>query len=175
MCSPNGTSQITPDTKIGEMLASHPDLEPKLAELAPSYGALQSPQLRQSVARNTSLAQVAQADGLSIGSLVAELRTAAGLDADATDASDSNRPDWADTGQADRSLDACPIIEQGGHPLDRVMQGVSELAPGEVYELITPFVPAPLIEMIKMKGFEAFSTMEGPGECRTYFRSRSQP
>jgi len=170
MCTTKGTTQITPDTKIADLLAGYPALESKLAQLASSFGALENPQLRQSVARNTSLAQIAQVDGLSIGSLVAELRAAAGLDENAAAAPAPNRPDWADAGQADRSLDAGPIIEQGGHPLERVIQGVSELAPGEVYELITPFVPAPLIEMVKMKGFEAFSTMEGPGEFHTYFR-----
>jgi uncharacterized protein (DUF2249 family) len=175
MCTEKDTTQITPDTKVGVLVANYPDLETVLAELSPSFGALQTPQLRQAAARNMTLAQLARADKLSLGTVIARLRDAAGFDA--TDVADATggRPDWADAGAADRTLDARQIIESGGHPLDRVLQGVAELAPGEVYELITPFVPTPLIDLIQKQGCEAHCVTVGPGEFRTYFRHRSHP
>ena len=172
MCTSKDTIQITPDTKITVLVADYPDLETVLTEFCPSFGALRTPQLRQAVARNMTLAQLAHADRLSLGTLIARLRDAAGLDATAVAEATSDRPDWADAGPADRILDARQIIESGGPPLDRAMQGVAELAPGQVYELITPFVPAPLIDLVLKQGCEAHCVTIGPGEYRTYFRHR---
>jgi hypothetical protein len=172
MCTSKDTIQITPDTKVGVLVTNYPDLEAVLAELSPSFGALHTPQLRQAVARNMTLAQVAHADELSLGTSIARLREAAGLDSTAVADTAGERPDWARAGSAYRSLDSRQIIESGGHPLDQVMQGVAELAPGEVYELITPFVPAPLIDLVRKEGCETSCVTVGPGEFRTYFRHR---
>lgn len=171
MCDPQSGDQITPETRIGDLLADRPALESILLSRSPSYARVQQPALRQSVLRNTTLAQMAQADGLGVGSLVTELRRAAGLESDES-GGDVARPEWADTGHAARSFDARAVIGSGGHPLDRVMEGVSALAPGEVYELVTPFVPAPLIQLVRQRGFEAYTRTEHPGECFTYFRAR---
>jgi hypothetical protein len=172
MCSDHSVVQITPETKIDGILASRPHLESILLSRSPSYARIQQPALRASVLRNTTLAQLAQADGLAIGSLVAELRHAAGLEVDPASATTGDRPEWADTDHAARSFDARAIIENGGHPLDRVLEGVGCLAPGEVYELITPFVPGPLIQLVRQRGFDAHTSTEHPGECYTYFRAR---
>ncbi len=175
MCISRNTPHITPDTKVGVLVANCPELEAVLAGISPSYRALHTPQLRQAVARNMTLGQVAHADQLSLGTLLARLRDAAGLDVTAVADVPGDRPDWADAGAADRTLDARQIIESGGHPLDRVMQGVAELAPDEVYELITPFVPAPLIDLLRKQGCETHCVNVGPGESRTYFRRHRHP
>ncbi len=44
------------------------------------------------------------------------------------------------------------------------------LGDAEVYELVTPFVPAPLVDVARGKGYSAFSVAEGDGVVRTYFR-----
>jgi hypothetical protein len=170
MCNHQG-GEITPETKIDDLLAGRPGLESILLSRSPSYARIQQPALRTSVLRNTTLAQLAQADGVAIGSLVAELRRAAGLDVDPASATAEDRPQWADTDHAARSFDARAAIESGGHPLDPVLEGVSALAPGEVYELITPFVPGPLIQLVRQRGFDAYVSSEQPGECYTYFRA----
>lgn len=172
MCTEHAGTQITPETKIGDVLAGRPGLESILLSRSPSYARIQQPALRASLLRNTTLTQMAQADGLAIGSLVAELRRAAGMETDPTSGSAGERPEWADTDHATRSFDARAIIESGGHPLDRVLGGVSGLAPGEVYELITPFLPGPLIQLVQKRGFDAYTSTEHPGECHTYFRAR---
>ncbi|MHC5035001.1 MAG: DUF2249 domain-containing protein [Planctomycetota bacterium] len=161
---------ITPDSKVGTILDEFPQLEAVIAELSPSFGALKTSALRQTVARATTLTQLAQADSLSIGIVVSRLRKAAGQEQSAVATSDQAQPDWATTDSAARALDARQIIEQGGHPLDRVMQGVAELGPGEVYELITPFVPTPLINLVRQQGFESHTMTAAADEYRTYFR-----
>ena len=170
MCTDNCAVTITPDSKIAAVLRDFPQLEATIAELSRSFAALKTPALRQTVAGSTTLAGLAQADGLSIGMIVNRLREAAGLESSAAVGSDDARPEWANVDSAARSFDARQMIEQGGHPLERVTQGVAELAADEVYELITPFVPSPLINLVQGKGFEAHCVNVAPGECRTYFR-----
>jgi hypothetical protein len=50
------------------------------------------------------------------------------------------------------------------------MADLAALGDGEVYELVTPFVPAPLVDLARGKGFPSFSVQEREGLVRTYFR-----
>jgi hypothetical protein len=52
----------------------------------------------------------------------------------------------------------------------RVMSDLGALREGEVYALVTPFVPAPLIDLARGKGFAGFSVTESEALVRTYFR-----
>ncbi|MEZ5197411.1 MAG: hypothetical protein R2764_13760 [Bacteroidales bacterium] len=40
---------------------------------------------------------------------------------------------------------------------------------GKIYELITPFLPAPLLDKVKDLGFEVWTAKENDGLCRNYF------
>lgn len=81
----------------------------------------------------------------------------------------SEAPAWAKPERVTRSLDARPLLAQGAHPVDRVMGELARLAPGEVFELVAPFVPTPLIERARTVGVAAHSVTEAPGIVRTYF------
>jgi len=50
------------------------------------------------------------------------------------------------------------------------MADLAALGGEDVYELVTPFVPAPLVELAREKGFASFSVSEGDALVRTYFR-----
>lgn len=45
-----------------------------------------------------------------------------------------------------------------------------ELKTGEIFELLTPFVPAPIIDMLKSKGFKVYMTTEN--QCVTSYITR---
>jgi uncharacterized protein (DUF2249 family) len=134
-------------------------------ELSPAVRALTNPALRGAAFRVTTLRQVADAARLAIGELIGKLRCAAGLEA-ADPGGD--RPSWASTSAVARTIDARAIIQSGGHPLAQVMGDLAALEPGQVYELVTPFVPAPLIDIANGKGFEAFSRREASDLVRTW-------
>ena len=51
---------ITPQTKVGELLTAYPELEDLLIEIAPAFKKLRKPVLRRTVAKVTSLAQAAR-------------------------------------------------------------------------------------------------------------------
>jgi hypothetical protein len=170
------TSDITPDTKVGALLERWPELEAVLVELSPHFRALRNPLLRRTVAKVATLRQAASVGGVPLGVLIGRLRAAAGLAplAVAEDgAGPSVRPAWASESEAARTHDARPAIAAGEQPLPRVMADLAALDEGKVYQLVTPFVPAPLVELARGKGFEAFTLTDAEGLVRTFFRRRA--
>ena len=55
-------------------------------------------------------------------------------------------------------LDVRLPLARGQEPFALIRQEIDRLAPGRGLTVIAPFVPAPLIELLKSEGFE--STME---------------
>jgi hypothetical protein len=169
---------ITPDTKIGPLLDRYPQLEAPLMKLSPAYAKLRNPLLRKTVARVATLQQVAAIGEVPIGALINTLRKELGIEeqwstgSSAIEASHSV-PDWFAQTKIAALLDAAPILEAGEHPLNRVMSDLQKLAPGEIYELITPFVPAPLLDAVEKKGFEVWSQKQSDGTVRSYFCRRT--
>jgi len=66
-------------------------------------------------------------------------------------------------------LDARPLLARGGHPLDQVIREAEALNPGEIFEIITPFPPAPMIEKMQELGYKCKSERSDDGLFHTYF------
>jgi hypothetical protein len=171
----NGTAaDITPDSKLGDLLDRWPALEQVLVDLSPHFRALKNPLLRRTVAKVATLRQVSKASGVPLAGLIDRLRDGAGL-APRSFASDpagaaAERPAWATPEAESATYDARSAILAGEHPLPKVMASLSALQDAEVYELVTPFVPAPLVDLARSKGFLAASVTDDDGTVRTYFR-----
>jgi len=176
---------ITPDLKVGALLAHYPELEDALIALSPEFRRLKNPVLRATVAKLATLRQVAQVGGVPLGTIITTLRRAAGVEeapcgeggaaGEGTmgggDAGGrGGRPDWMK--EPARTLDARAMIDGGGHPLPQVMEGLAALADGEVFVLVTPFVPSPLVGVAEGKGYAAWTDASRDGEVRTYFTRR---
>lgn len=54
--------------------------------------------------------------------------------------------------------DVRPNLARGGEPFPLIRAKVDALKPGEGVTIVAPFLPAPLIELLKSEGFA--STME---------------
>ncbi len=80
-----------------------------------------------------------------------------------------SKPAWFADEKITESLDAREMLQAGMHPLTEVIKKTSDIAPGCIFELITPFVPMPLIEKVKANGFEAWSAEVNDSEIHTYF------
>lgn len=166
-------TDITPDIKVAALLKEYPELEEVLIGIAPAFKKLRNPVLRRTVAKITSLRQAARVGSVSIGELVNKLRVAAGQeepwaeDGEETAAAEG-RPSWVDDAEVE-TFDARETIEAGGHPLPQAMSGVDKLEPGQAYAIVTPFLPAPMIDKIKAKGFHAWTDQKGPEHFVTYF------
>lgn len=169
---------ITPQTKIGELLDAYPELEELLISIAPPFKKLSNPVLRRTVAKVTSIAQAARVGSVEVGQMVGQLRAAVGLSVDTTAEAKTcspgslaaeGRPDWFDSEKIVKTIDARPMIEAGEQPVGLVLAALAELAKGEILELITPFEPAPLIDQAKAKGFAVFSQAGAESVHRSFF------
>ena len=155
------------------MLDRYPQLEEILIALAPPFRKLKNPLLRKGVARVASLQHAAVVGGLPVSTLVNKLRAAVGQDLlvseDITGASSyfPAQPDWFSAGRLIQS-----IVESQADPdkmpVAAILQSAVRLHPTEIIELITTFIPAPGIEILKQKGFLVWSVREKSGLIRTY-------
>jgi hypothetical protein len=167
------STMITPDTKVGALLDNFPALEPVLIDMAPEFGKLKNPVLRKTVAKVATLAQVAKIGNISLGEMINTLRKAAGMDEQFDNDSDSiedglKQPAWFNSKHIVDTLDARPMLEAGEHPLGIVMNRLKTLQRNEIFELLTPFLPAPMIDKAKQQGYRVWSKTDG-ALVRTFF------
>lgn len=171
---------ITPDTKVADLLKYYPELEADILQFSPAFAALKNPVLRRTVAKVTSLQQAAKVGNVSVITMVNALRESAGLPSlednfcpDGNNIRIALSQDAPET-HVTYTLDVRPVIEQGEHPKEAVLRAADKLQPGECLEFIAPFPPIPLIDLLKKKGFKV--TMPSPegGKART-FVERIQP
>jgi len=166
---------ITPETKVAKLLEAYPDLEEVLIGLAPAFGKLRNPVLRKSVAKVATLRQAARVGGVSLAEMINVLREKAGIaermDSEEGSTGPGDRPAWAPMEKVSGSLDARPMLEEGEHPLAKVLAALGELKPGQVFELTAPFTPVPLIDVVKTKGYEVWWFDEAPEMVKVYIRS----
>ena len=163
---------ITPKTKVGELLDVFPELEQVLVELSPAFAKLKNPVLRKTVARVASLQQAALVGGLKVEVLVNRLRKEVGQGVFTDEPMDdahlaTDPPAGFDATRVTQRFDATPVINAGGSPMADILSLAHKLLPGEILELKTPFIPAPVLDMLKEKGF-SISTRKSDGIVLSY-------
>jgi hypothetical protein len=151
-----------------------------LAEVSPRLRALENPFLRRTLGRVATLRHVAKAGGVTVSVLVDRLRAHAGLPPsqalEQEPAVAGPRPAWARPEAVTRRRDARPDVTAGLHPLPLVVEDLERLGAEDVYELLTPLVPAPLIELARKKGFDSYPVTAGDETfVRTFFRRAAHP
>jgi hypothetical protein len=165
---------IIPDSRVGALLQEFPQLEEVLIKLSPAFAHLRNPILRKTIAKVATLRQIARIGDVPLDKLVNILRRAAGINVEWTDDSlaggAADAPDWMQTITIARTLDARPIIAGGGHPLEQVLRELRELHAGSIYLLITPFLPAPLLDLVKKQGHQVWSRKNDEGLHENYVR-----
>lgn len=156
---------ISPKTKVGELLQAYPELEPVLISLSPMFEKLKNPVLRKTVAKVATLQQVSVVGGISVDAIVNRLRKEVGQDEAALDTdqhpAQTEQPSWFREAQVTIRYDATPVINSGGSPMNEVLQKANSLSKGEILELQTPFIPAPILDMLKGKDFQIYTIQKG--------------
>ncbi len=156
---------ITPRTKVGELLDAYPQLEKVLMDMSPAFEKLKNPVLRRTVARVATLAQIAVVGGLKVEDIVNALRKETGQESFTDDTAGSAfvsqiPAEWVLKGKVTESFNAVPLINSGESPMAIILAKTKDLKEGEIFEFRTPFVPAPIIEMLQDKGFKTCSVQE---------------
>jgi len=158
-------SDINPKTKVGELLDNYPELEAVLLEISSAFSTLKNPVMRKTVAKVASLQQAAVIGGVKVEDLVNKLRDAAGLQPlfgqeVSSEYLLSDIPDWFETDKVVKRYDARELIKLGGSPMKTILDETAFLKEGEIYELITPFIPAPILDILKSKSYNIYSKSE---------------
>jgi hypothetical protein len=164
---------ITPKTRVGELLDSYPELEQVLMELSPAFKKLKNPVLRKTVAKVATLQQAASLGNIPVTEVINTLRSEVGQELFEGKASGDDinyeKPGWFDPGQVSVSFNASPLIDSGQNPMQEVFGHLEKTNPGEIFLLTTPFVPAPIIELINKRGYSHYCIVSEQGQCSTYF------
>jgi hypothetical protein len=79
------------------------------------------------------------------------------------------KPGWVIRENVRITLDARPLLAMGQHPLERVIKETEELNSGDIYEILTPFPPTPMIEKMEALNFDSFSAPDETGLFHTFF------
>ncbi len=166
---------ITPDTKVGALLEAYPACEKVLIAMAPEFAKLRNPVLRRTVAKIATLEQAAKIGGVSLRTMIRELRIAAGQESGNEELLEerSAGPDetWAANAPVVEELDADAILDRGEHPLGKIRQAMTNLEPGQALLLRSTFRPEPLIETMRKAGAAVHSEKKG-STYSTYFVKR---
>ncbi len=166
---------INATTKVASLLDAYPELEEVLIGIAPPFKKLRNPILRKSVAKVASLKQVAAVGRVPLEDLLNKLRSAVGQQPlSAAEEEDgggyfTEQPPWFDRARVVRTIDELADTPVDKMALPVVVKAATSLGDGEILELVTTFLPAPGIDIMKKRGFRAWSLEEGPQLIRTYF------
>lgn len=171
---------IVASTKVGPLLDHYPELEDVLIGAAEPFKKLKNPFLRNSIGKVASLKQAAAVAGLPLSGLLNKLRAAVGqplLPAENDDVRSSYfspKPDWVSASKLVETIDE----KVGGDPdkmtLTRVTKAAAGLKDGEMIELLTDFLPAPGIDILKKKGLLVWVSEDGHKKIRTYVAKASK-
>ena len=169
---------ILPSTKIAALLEQYPELEDLLIGLAPPFQKLKNPILRRTVAKVASLQQVAAVGRIPVDELINRLRAAVGQEALASQMTPSDtdsyflpRPEWFDAARIVASIDE-KKSDPNKMPIVTVLQRTAALQPGQILELVTTYLPAPGIDILRKRNFLVWSMEDESGLVRTYVSRR---
>jgi uncharacterized protein (DUF2249 family) len=164
---------ITPQTRIGEFLDNYPELEELLISLSPAFEKLRNPVLRRTIGRVATFQQIAVVGNIPLETIINSLRKAAGQNQTNEIMNTNNnlkeKPSWFNIAAISETLDAREMLQAGQHPLADVLTHTSALQAGQIFELITPFTPMPLIEKVTEKGCKAYVQTVSESEVHTFF------
>ena len=105
--------------------------------------------------------------------MIEKLREAIGQPSTRETFSDQNyfeeQPDWFAPERIVLSIDEDKLEENNRMTLTMIVKEAKNLKKGEIIELLTSFLPAPGIDILKSKGYSVWSKKEGDDLIKSYF------
>ncbi len=163
---------ISPKTKVAELIDAYPQLEEMLIGTVPAFKKLKNPVLRRTIARITTLQQAAVIGGVNVEDLINQLRGAVGqghFAGTAVTTYTTEQPDWFSRKRIVAELDIKPMLAAGEQPVNQAIADLQALDPCDIYRLVAPFMPAPLIDKATSLGISHWVTHGDETEVMIYF------
>jgi uncharacterized protein (DUF2249 family) len=168
--------KINSNTKISALLKAHPNALETIISISSKFNKLRNPLLRKLMASRTSIAMASKVGGVKISDFFEKFK-ALGFEVEEVNKFE-NPPKTANTlpdfiQQISKEniieLDVRPIINSGNDPFNTILSRVKTIQKGNVLKLINSFEPAPLIPILKNKGFDAYTEQINDDLVNTYF------
>lgn len=166
--------EITPKTKVNDLLSDYPQLEEFLMKLNPKYKKLKNPILRRTVAKIATLTQVAKIGGYEPLELVNKLRKEVGQPVlkeyeSQEEESVNEAPLWIER-EPKTIIDANRVLDEEKNPLSEVTKALKKLNNEDILLIESDFLPSPLIDTFKEKGYEVYAAKSEADHFLTYIR-----
>lgn len=147
---------ISPKTKVLQLIEAYPQLEEVLINMVPEFKKLKNPVLRKTVAKIATLQQAAAIGNLKAEELINKLRREVGQEQEVAE-TDSNyvttKPAWFSETKVVKYNDIREMLNAGEHPVNQVLSDLKALKDDEIYVVIAPFLPAPMIDKAQSLNF----------------------
>lgn len=157
---------VTPHTRVGELLDAHPEIMEVLIAAIPAFDKLRNPILRATVAKFATLEQAAKVGGIALPDLIRLVQEAIGSDGtdEAAEMSApsllSALPDWFREADVIARIDVADLLAKGGHPLMEAKRALASGSKGSIVVLESDFEPAPLLARAEKEGLTAVCCQE---------------
>ena len=165
--------EITPETNMGDLLTAYPQLEEELIKMAPPFKKLKNPLLRRGIGTVASLKHVASVGNIPINELIIKINEALGNPTSETsytlDEYYTPQPSWFSDGKVVVTIVEEELEDKNNMTLVEVSKRARDVKEGEILELVTDFLPAVGIDVMRKKGYESWSIKTDKGLTKTYF------
>ena len=165
--------EIDPSVTVHALLEAYPELEDVLIDLAPPFKKLKNPFLRKSVAKVATIKHIASVAGIPLDELIAKIREAVGQPESTESYEDQDyfgeQPEWFSADRVALSLDEGKLEDKDKMTLVIILKEARNVRKGEIIELVTSFLPAPGIDILKAKGYSVWTQREGDDLIKSYF------
>lgn len=164
---------ITPKTKVFDIIEAYPQLEDILIAYVPTFEKLRNPVLRRTVGKVATLQQAALIGNVNVGLLVNQLRQEIGQTVEEINTEDNKYtyqlPEWFEADKVTIKFDVREMLANGEHPVAQVMEDLKKQNDDEIYQLIAPFLPIPLIDKATSLNFSHWIKKENDELFLIYF------
>ena len=164
---------ITPSVTVHALLEAYPELEEVLIGIAPPFKKLRNPFLRKSVAKVATLKHISSVGDVPLDELINRIREAVGQPKSTDSYEDqdyfSEQPNWFSPDKVSLSLDEDKVEDKDRMTLAIILEEARNVKEGEIIELVTSFLPAPGIDILKSKGYSVWTRKEGADLIKSYF------
>lgn len=169
----NDKIDITPSVTVHNLLEAFPELEDMLIGIAPPFKKLRNPLLRKSVAKVATIKHISAVGRVPLDELIDTLRKAVGQSPSSHSHDDEDyfleKPDWFSEDKIAVSIDEAKLEDKNQMTLVSVLKEAKNVKKGEIIELVTTFLPAPGIDVLKSKGYSVWTVKAEGDLIRSYF------
>ncbi len=153
--------EIKMQTTVAQLLNDYEGMKDVLISINPKFKKLNNPILRRTLAKLSTVKQVAIIGGMDAQDLLNRLRISVGQEPLVVDNEDNidideNRPKWAEQ-KPTFVLNVNEVLNNNKNPLAESFKILKRLKNDEILQIISDFRPEPLIGEFQKQGYEVIS------------------